>query len=64
MRIGEIRQFCQLQLSTLVSHRTRSVKSIRTIADLVRNEEIQSTYLAEALRLRPPKDQVQRHMMG
>ena len=68
MRIGEIRQFCQLQdegqvlmrsamtqlnLSARAYHRTQSVKLSRTIADLAGSEEIQSVHLAEALQYRP-----------
>lgn len=68
MRIGEVRQFCQLQpegqslmraamsqlnLSARAYHRTRSVKLSRTIADLAGSEEIQSPHLAEALQYRP-----------
>ena len=68
MRVGEIRQFCQLQdegqslmraamsqlnLSAQAYHRTRSVKLVRTIADLAGSEEIQSAHLAEALQYRP-----------
>ena len=64
MRVGEVRQFCQLQaegqslmraatsqlhLSVRAYHRTRSVKLASTIADLAGREEIQSTHLAEAL---------------
>ena len=64
MRICEIRKFCklhdegqslmriamsQLNLSARAYHRTQSVKSARTIADLAGCEEIPSVHLAEAL---------------
>ena len=63
MRVGEIRQFCELQdegqhliraamsqlnLSARAYHRI--LKLARTIADLAGIEEIQSVHLAEALR--------------
>ena len=63
MRVGEIRQFCELQdegqhliraamsqlnLSACAYHRI--LKLARTIADLAGIEEIQSVHLAEALR--------------
>ena len=64
MRMGEIRQFCQLpeegqslmraattqlNLSARVYHRTRSVKPARTVVDLAGREEIRSVHLAEVL---------------
>ena len=66
VRRGEIRQFCKLQdegqhlmraamnqlnLSARAYHRI--LKLARTIADLVRSEDIQSAHLAEALHYRP-----------
>jgi len=66
MRVGEIRQFCQLQdegqslmraamsqmnLSARAYHRI--LKLARTIADLAGVKEIQSVHLAEALQYRP-----------
>lgn len=66
MRIGEIRQFCKLQgegqslmraamsqpnLSARAYHRILNL--VRTIADLLAYEEIQSAHPAEALQYRP-----------
>ena len=66
MRVGEVRQFCQLQdegkslmrsamaqlnLSARAYHRI--LKLARTITDLAGSEEIESAHLAEALQYRP-----------
>ena len=66
MRVAEVRQFCELdeagqtlikaamtqsQLSAGAYHRI--LKLSRTIADLAREENIESTHLAEALQYRP-----------
>lgn len=66
MRVGEVRQFCQLQnegqslmrsamtqlnLSARGYHRV--LKLARTIADLAGEDEIQSAHLAEAWQYRP-----------
>jgi magnesium chelatase family protein len=51
MHIGEIRQFCQLQLSARACHRI--LKLSRTIVDLAGSDEIQSVHLAEARPYRP-----------
>lgn len=78
MRVGEIRQFCQLQdegqslmraamsqmnLSARAYHRI--LKLARTIADLTGSEEIQSAHLAEALHAAQPSEvDAQHDVMG
>ncbi|MBI3165253.1 MAG: ATP-binding protein [Chloroflexi bacterium] len=52
MRVGEVRQFCKLQdegQSLMRAAMSQLNLSARTIADLAGSEEIQPTYLAEAL---------------
>lgn len=56
MRVGEIRQFCQLRAegrNPMRSAMSQLQLSARTIADLAGSEEIQSEHLAKALQYRP-----------
>ena len=66
MRVGEIRQFCELQdegqslmraamsqMNLLARTYHRILKLAQTIADLAGSEEIQSSHLAEALQYGP-----------
>ena len=66
MRVGEIRQFCELQdegqslmraamsqMNLLARTYHRILKLARTITDLAGSEDIQSAHLAEALQYSP-----------
>ena len=53
----------QLNLSACAYHRTRSVKLVRTIADVAGCEEIQSVQLAEALHFRLSEVDAQHDVM-